>query len=55
MGEYTNIALPKELSDRIDKVIKHSDLGYKTKGEFVKEAVRGLLRSIARFENNKHK
>ena len=46
MGKYKNIALPEDLVDRIDKVIKKSKLGYKTRGEFVKEAVRTLLNRI---------
>lgn len=45
--KYTNIPLPDELADQIDNVIKETILGYKTKSEFVKEAVREkLLRLI---------
>lgn len=40
MKKYTNIPLPEELVRQIDKIINAIDLGYKTKTEFVKEAVR---------------
>ena len=43
---YTNIGLPDELIERIDEIIKNSKLGYKSRGEFVKEAVRVSLKSI---------
>lgn len=40
---YINIPLPDELADRINNIIKTANLGYKTKSEFVKEAVREKL------------
>ena len=40
MRKYKNIALPNELINKIDSIIKHSKLGYKTRAEFVKEAIR---------------
>ena len=48
MSKYKNIALPDDLVERIDTVIKRSKMGYKTRGEFVKEAVRGLLKELSR-------
>ena len=53
MRRYTNIALPNELAAQIDKIIKKSDLGYKSKGEFVKESVRVMLRELAKYKNMK--
>jgi len=53
MRRYTNIALPDELAAQIDKVIKKSDLGYKSKSEFVKESVRFMLRELAKYKNLK--
>lgn len=47
---YTNIPLPEELARQIDKVITLADFGYKTKSEFVKEAVREKLIQISKFE-----
>jgi metal-responsive CopG/Arc/MetJ family transcriptional regulator len=46
MNNYKNIALPDDLVERIDSVIKSSKLGYKSRGEFVKEAVRTSLREL---------
>ena len=48
MSKYKNIALPDDLVERIDFVIKKSKMGYKTRGEFVKESVRGLLKELAK-------
>lgn len=49
MRRYTNIALPDELAKQIDNVIKTAELGYKTKSEFVKEAVREKLIELSKF------
>jgi metal-responsive CopG/Arc/MetJ family transcriptional regulator len=46
MSKYKNIALPDDLIDKIDSVIKTSKMGYKTRGEFVKEAVRSHLKTL---------
>lgn len=43
---YTTIALPDELVKEMDSVIKRKKKGYTSRGEFVKEAVRNLLKSI---------
>lgn len=55
MRRYTNIALPDDLIERIDKIIKDSDLGYKSRGEFVKEAVRKLLISLVKLKGYSRK
>ncbi|MBW2966313.1 ribbon-helix-helix domain-containing protein [Candidatus Woesearchaeota archaeon] len=46
MNNYTNIALPNDLVAKIDEIIKKSNFGYRSRGEFAKEAVRMLLRTI---------
>ncbi|MFH1683095.1 MAG: ribbon-helix-helix domain-containing protein [Candidatus Woesearchaeota archaeon] len=51
-NHYKNIALPSDLIERIDIIIQSSKLGYKTRGEFVKEAVRNLLKDLNNHENN---
>lgn len=38
--EYTTVRLPKELMDEIDQIIKHGIRGYKSRAEFIKEAIR---------------
>ena len=50
MRRYTNIPLPDELAKQIDSVINTADLGYKTKSEFVKEAVRERLIELGEFK-----
>ena len=44
--KYTNVGLPEDLIKAIDKIIKNSNLGYKSRGEFVKESVRISLMKI---------
>ncbi len=51
-GKYTNVALPHELIQEIDKVVKESGLGYTSRGEVVKEAVRTFLKSLAEHKKN---
>lgn len=41
---YTNIALPEELVKEIDKFI--GKLGYRSRAELVKEAVRNRLKEL---------
>ena len=43
---YTNVGLPQDLIDQIDKIVKTSKMGYKSRGEFVKEAVRKRIEEI---------
>lgn len=41
---YSSVSIPKELMDLIERLIKENEsLGYGTKAEFVKEAVRTHL------------
>ena len=47
---YTNIPLPDELAKQIDGVMNLAEFGYKTKSEFVKEAVREKLIALSKFE-----
>lgn len=50
MRKYVNIPLPGELAEQIDSVIKTARFGYKTKSEFVKEAVREKLFELSKFK-----
>ncbi len=38
--EYTTVRLPKEIMDEIDQIIKRGIRGYKSRAEFIKEAIR---------------
>ncbi len=52
---YTNIPLPEELANQIEIVIKTFEFGYKTKSEFVKEAVREKLIALINLKSFKKK
>ena len=53
MGKYINVALPEEMIIEIGKTIEKSNLGYKSKSEFVKEAVRTSLKELAKYDETK--
>lgn len=53
--KYTNIPLPDELAEQIERVINTADFGYKTKSEFIKEAVREKLIELSKLEGFKKK
>ena len=38
--DYTTVRLPKELMEEIDQIIKRGIRGYKSRSEFIKEAIR---------------
>ena len=40
---YVNVKLPVELADEIDRVVEKKLLGYRSRAEFVSEAVRDKL------------
>jgi Arc/MetJ-type ribon-helix-helix transcriptional regulator len=45
--------LPEEMIAEIGKTIQKSNLGYKSKSEFVKEAVRNSLKELAKYDETK--
>lgn len=46
-SNYSSVSIPKALMDQIEKIIEENEgLGYSTKAEFVKEAVRIHLNVI---------
>jgi len=38
--QYTTVRLPKELMEEIDQIIRRGIRGYKSRAEFIKEAIR---------------
>ena len=48
---YVSVRLPKELIDNVDEIIKKREEGYVSRAEFIKEAIRQLLRKIKQLEN----
>ena len=43
---YVNIKLPVELGDEVDKILEKKILGYRSRAEFVAEAVRDKLLQV---------
>jgi len=43
---WVNIALPKEIVDIIDEVVKDPKFGYRSRNDFVLDAVRIRLREL---------
>lgn len=43
---YRTISLPVDLLDRVDEIIRKSDMGYANKTEFIKEAVRSRVLAL---------
>ncbi len=43
---YTTIALPDELVDEIDEIIKSKKKGYTSRAELIKEGVRIVLNKL---------
>ncbi|MFP3257452.1 MAG: ribbon-helix-helix protein, CopG family [Euryarchaeota archaeon] len=41
--KYRSVRLPEELIEKIEDIIKNGNLGYKSKSEFIKEAIREKL------------
>ena len=48
--DYTQVKVPTELLAEVDKIIGKKDFrGYKTRSEFIKEAIRDLIRHYERI------
>jgi metal-responsive CopG/Arc/MetJ family transcriptional regulator len=43
---WKTIQLPEELLNRVDELIKNSELGYTSRSEFIKESVRLRVEDI---------
>ena len=54
MVEYAVVKIPKALVDKIDEIIGH--LGFTSRAEFVKEAVRRLMTQLSKEDlcSNNH-
>ena len=51
--KYTNISFPDSLVKEIDLVVKKEVLGYQSRADLAKEAVRIFLRDLAKYEEPK--
>ena len=43
-AKYTNVAIPEELAKEIDSFVKKSKLGFRSRAEFVVEAIREKMK-----------
>ena len=44
-GNWVNVSIPKEIADRIDKVIESRQWGFRSRNDYILEAVKTDLRS----------
>jgi len=44
--DYVTIRIPRQLAQKMDEIIQSGTLGYKTRAEMVKEAIRLRIESI---------
>ncbi len=42
-ARYVNVSIPEELAKKIDEYIEKSKMGFRSRAEFVSEAVRRLI------------
>lgn len=49
-GDYVTVKLPRELAEYIDIIIRSRRYGYRSRAEFVAEAVREKLRQLGFFK-----
>jgi metal-responsive CopG/Arc/MetJ family transcriptional regulator len=50
---YTNISLPDELIEEIDRVVKQHSFGYKNRADLCKGAIRTFLQNLSHYEERK--
>jgi len=53
VSKYTNISFPDTLVKEIDAVVKKEILGYQSRADLAKEAVRIFLRDLAQYKEPK--
>ncbi len=51
MTSYITIKLPKNLAEQIDEVLEQQNLGYASRAELVKDAVRNFLATTKQNKN----
>ena len=49
--QYVNVKIPVELADEVDKILEKKLLGYRSRAEFVAEAVRDKLIQVKKQTN----
>jgi len=51
--KYINISFPESLIKEIDLLVKKEVLGYQSRADLAKEAVRVFIRDLAKYEDLK--
>jgi len=52
MANYVTVRLPKELVDQIDAFLERQSLGYVSRAELVKDAVRSFLTKMRQTQQH---
>jgi len=50
--KWKTVQLPEDLLDRVDEAVKQESLGYSSRAEFIKEAVRLRLEQLEKLKNS---
>jgi len=51
---YTNVGIPRDLMEQVEQIISTSRLGYRTRSEFIIEAVREKIEKTAKKQEVAH-
>jgi metal-responsive CopG/Arc/MetJ family transcriptional regulator len=54
-NSYTNVAIPSELAEEIDKLVHHSKLGHTSRAQFVLEAIRERIIDYNKIDTKSEK
>ena len=52
-GVFISVSIPETLIQEIDKILQKEKLGYESRPEFIKEAVRKRLEELKAFDRMK--
>ena len=47
MSKYTSVQIPVKLADAIDKTIELSGMGYRSRSEFIMDAIRRRIEEVS--------
>ena len=48
--EYVNVKIPTQLAAEIDSLVQEKHMGYRSRAEFVSEAIRRWLLDLSKYE-----
>ena len=52
-SKYTNVSFPDDLIDEVDKIVDNNTLGYQSRADFCKEALRTAIKEFRKGDNIK--